>query len=165
MTSKLGDIKQTASDSVEILRQLGTPRVQETLDKVGKMTITVKEIMQSMESPHWVQNIENIRKITEEMNNASTKMENTIRSVKETGVFESAKDMMDSAKKTIDAFNINGEKGQEMKEMGSTFKEMINSIKLLIDELRAGVVESRTDVQQAVKEVKDAYQIVMKGVK
>ena len=57
------------------------------------MTITVKEIMQSMESPHWVQNIEYIRKITEEMNNVSTKMENTIRSVKETGVFESAKDM------------------------------------------------------------------------
>jgi hypothetical protein len=170
MTSKLGDIKQTASDAVEILRQLGTPGVQETLDKVGKMTITAKEIMQSMESPQWVQNIDNIRKMTEEMSAASSKMENTVRSMRETGVFESAKSLIDSATKTMDAFSVNGEKGQDMKEMTFAFKEMIQSIKLLLDEVRATVIETRTsgaihEVQQTAKEVRNAFPIVRKGAK
>src|SRR5690349_14020371 len=103
-SSKLGDIKETASDTVEILRQLGTPGVQETLDKVKSMTVTVKEIMETMKSPEWVQNMENIRKIVDDVDRSSERMENTVRQMKETGVFDEAKTLMQSARKTMNAF-------------------------------------------------------------
>ena len=42
-TGKLHDIKQTASDAVEIMRQIGTPGVQESMDKV-RQTATIASI-------------------------------------------------------------------------------------------------------------------------
>ena len=169
-SSKLGDIRQTASDGVEILRQLGTPGVQETLDKVGKMTVNIKELMEIMNSPGWVKNIENIRKISEDTNNSFSKLEDTFSSIKETGVIEGAKEMMSSVKKTIASFNPQGDAGQELKDMGSTFKEVLYSIKILVDEIRNTVGDSRTsdtihELQQTVKSVKSSYQTIKKGVK
>lgn len=166
-SSKLGDIRQTVSDGVEILRQLGTPGVQETLDKVGKMTVNIKEIMETMKSPEWVQNIKNIRKVAEELTNSSSKIENAFMSIKETGLFEGAKDLMSSAKKTMDAFNSDNQTGQEI---SSTFKETIYSIKLLVDELRLTIDDSRRsdtihELQQTVKVGNNVYQTIKKGVK
>jgi hypothetical protein len=47
---KLKDIRDTASDAVEILRELGTPGVQESLDKAKEMAIIAKEIMETMKT-------------------------------------------------------------------------------------------------------------------
>src|SRR5688572_27424903 len=107
-TSKISDIKDTASDTVEILRQLGTPGVQETLDKARIMTITVKEIMETMKSAEWVQNLENIRKMMDDMNSSSLAMQNTVRELKESGVLGEAKSFMQSAKNTMDSFGGSG---------------------------------------------------------
>ena len=148
-TSKISDIKDTASDTVEILRQLGTPGVQETLDKARTMTITVKEIMETMKSAEWVQNLENIRKMMDDMNSSSLAMQNTVRELKESGVLDEAKSFMQSAKKTMDSFGGGGQgpgTKQDIHEVVVSFREMIDSFKLFTDELKAVAVESNGDM-------------------
>ena len=160
MGSKLGDIKDTASDTVEILRQLGTPGVQETLDKVKSMTVTVKEIMETMKSPEWVQNMENIRRIVDDIDSSSERMENTVRQMKESGVFEEARMLMQSARKTMDSFGgpDGAMKGQEMRDVMLSVKEMVQSVRLLADELKAAATESRQS--GAIKELREAAESV-----
>ena len=170
MGSKLGDIKETASDTVEILRQLGTPGVQETLDKVKSMTVTVKEIMETMKSPEWVQNMENIRKIVDDVDRSSERMENTVRQMKETGVFDEARTFMQSARKTMDAFGSadGAMKGQEMRDVLISVREMIQSVKLLTDELKVAATESRQsgsikELEEAARDISGAYSTVKRA--
>jgi hypothetical protein len=169
-SSKLGDIKETATDTVEILRQLGTPGVQETLDKVKSMTVTVKEIMETMKSPEWVQNMENIRKIVDDVDRSSEWMENTVRQLKETGVFDEAKTLMQSARKTMNAFGSadGAMKGQEMRDVLVSVREMIQSVKLLTDELKVAATESRQsgaikELQEAARDISGAYSTVKRA--
>lgn len=172
MGSKLGDIKETASDTVEILRQLGTPGVQETLDKVRSLTVTVKEIMDTMKSPEWVQNMENIRMIVDDVNGSSERMERTVREMKETGVFEEARSLMQSARKTMDMFSKEGggAAGQDMHEVLVAVQEMIKSIRMLTDELKAAASESREsgavrELQEAAKDLSSAYGTIKRGAR
>lgn len=171
-TSKISDIKDTASDTVEILRQLGTPGVQETLDKARTMTITVKEIMETMKSAEWVQNLENIRKMMDDMNSSSIAMQNTVRELRESGVLDDAKGFMQSAKKTMDSFGGGEGTGakQDMHEVMVSFREMIDSFRLLTDELKAVAVESKrpggtvNELEQTVRDVSSAYMTVKRNV-
>jgi DNA repair ATPase RecN len=172
-TSKISDIKDTASDTVEILRQLGTPGVQETLDKARTMTITVKEIMETMKSAEWVQNLENIRKMMDNMNSSSLAMQNTVRELKESGVLDEAKSFMQSAKKTMDSFGGSGQgpgTKQDIHEVVVSFREMIDSFKLLTDELKAVAVESKrpggtvNELEQTVRDVSSAYRTAKRNV-
>ena len=172
-TSKISDIKDTASDTVEILRQLGTPGVQETLDKARTMTITVKEIMETMKSAEWVQNLENIRKMMDDMNSSSLAMQNTVRELKESGVLDEAKSFMQSAKKTMDSFGGGGQgpgTKQDIHEVVVSFREMIDSFKLFTDELKAVAVESKrpggtvNELEQTVRDVSSAYRTVKRNV-
>ena len=103
-TSKLHGIKETASDAVEIMRQIGTPGVQESMDKVRETATIAKEIMEALKTPEIVKNIENIRLISENMNEASTKMQNTMNQLKETGVIDEAKELIKSTKSKINSF-------------------------------------------------------------
>lgn len=57
---KLNDIKETVSDAVEIMREIGTPGVQETFDQIREIAIIGKEIMEVMQTPGWQKNLENI---------------------------------------------------------------------------------------------------------
>ena len=54
---KLHDIKETASDAVEILREVGTPGVQETFDKIREVAVIGRDIMQLMKEQEWQRNI------------------------------------------------------------------------------------------------------------
>ena len=87
-TSKLHEIKETASDAVEIIRQIGTPGVQESLNKVKETATSVNDIIQSLKTPEMVKNIENFRLISENINEASTKMQSTMQQLHETGVID-----------------------------------------------------------------------------
>lgn len=168
-SSKLGDIKETASDTVEILRQLGTPGVQETLDKVKSMTVTAKEIMETMKSPEWVQNMENIRRIVDDVNSSSERMENTVRQMRETGVFDEARMLMQSARKAMDGFgSSDGAMKGDMHDVVVSVKEMIESIKGLTDELKGAAAESRKsgsikELEEAARGVSSAYSTVKRG--
>lgn len=82
---KLKDIRDTASDAVEILRELGTPGVQESLDKANEIAMIAKEIMESMKTPEWRQKLENLQLISQNMNGASTRIGDALKELKETG--------------------------------------------------------------------------------
>jgi hypothetical protein len=168
-TGKLHDIKETASDAVEILRQIGTPGVQESMDKVRQTATIAKEIMESLKSPEMVKNIENIRMISENMNEASTKMKDTMKQLKETGVIDEAKELIKSAKGKINSFGGSGEggiSGQDLRDVTKAVKEMLEAIRGLADELKITVASSKKsgtihNIEEAVKEASDTYKTIV----
>ncbi|MFL6524395.1 MAG: hypothetical protein ACJ71B_13080, partial [Nitrososphaera sp.] len=85
---KLHDIKETASDAVAIMRELGTPGVQESFGVIREIAVIAKEIMETMKSPEWQQNMENIRVISENINSLSARMDKTSAGLKDTGLID-----------------------------------------------------------------------------
>jgi hypothetical protein len=166
--SKLHDIRVTASDAVEIMRQIGTPGVVESLNNVKETASKVNEIIQSLKTPEMVRNIENFRLISENVNQAATKMQNTMQQLKETGVIDKASNLLNTAKEKIDSFDCGGENsinGQDLREVSVATKEMFVSIKDLINELTITLASSKKsgtihNVQETIKEASDIYKTV-----
>ena len=164
-TSKIHDIKQTASNAVEIMRQIGTPGVQDSLNKVKETATIVNEIIQGLKTPEIVKNIENLRLISENMNEASTKMQNTLQQLRETGVIDEATELIKSTKGKIDSFDDGGEgsiNGQDLRDVSTATKEMLVSIKDLMIELKVTVASSKKsetirNVKETIKEASDIY--------
>jgi len=164
-TSKIHDIKQTASNAVEIMRQIGTPGVQDSLNKVKETATIVNEIIQGLKTPEIVKNIENLRLISENMNEASTKMQNTLQQLRETGVIDEAAELIKSTKGKIDSFDDGGEgsiNGQDLRDVSTATKEMLVSIKDLMIELKVTVASSKKsetirNVKETIKEASDLY--------
>jgi len=164
-TSKIHDIKQTASNAVEIMRQIGTPGVQDSLSKVKETATIVNEIIQGLKTPEIVKNIENLRLISENMNEASTKMQNTLQQLRETGVIDEAAELIKSTKGKIDSFDDGGEgsiNGQDLRDVSTATKEMLVSIKDLMIELKVTVASSKKsetirNVKETIKEASDLY--------
>jgi muramoyltetrapeptide carboxypeptidase LdcA involved in peptidoglycan recycling len=121
--SKLKEIKETVSGAVEIMHQIRSPGVQESLGNIIDTAKIVKEIIQVLKTPEMVKNIENFRLILENMNEVFTKMQNTLRQLEETGVINEAKELIKSAKCTMDSF---GSTGQDLHEISTAIKEMIS---------------------------------------
>jgi hypothetical protein len=183
---KLHDIKETASDAVEIMRELGTPGVRESFDVIKEIAVTAKEIMETMKTPEWQQNMENIRIISENMNSASTRMDRTTKELKETGVIDDAKDLIKAIKSKIGPFDDSkGQQtttatataatgtrsgsgsisGQDLKDLSTSSKEMLESIKALVEELRATIATSKRSgtihhIEETFSEATDTYTTV-----
>ena len=163
--SKIHDIKETASVAVEIMHQIGNPGVLESLNKVKETATKANEIVKSLQTPEMVKNIENFRLISENMNEASTKMQNTVRQLKDTGVIDETAAVMKSAKEKINSFSNYGEdsvNGQDIREVTMTTKEMLESIKDLINELTSTISVSKdsivvSNIKDTVNEVSDIY--------
>lgn len=172
---KLHDIKETASDAVEIMRELGTPGVQETFDKIREVAIIAKEIMETMKTPEWQRNMENIRLISENFNQASERMDNTMKELKETGIIDDAKELIKTAKEKIGSFGGETEGGgggmgmQDLKEMITAVKEMLESIKGLVDELKVTVAEYKKsgtmrNIEETTRELSDTVKTVRRDI-
>lgn len=167
-SSKLQEIRETASDAVEIMRQIGTPGVLESLNNVKETASKVNEIIQSLNTPEMVKNIENFRAISENMNEVASKMQSTVQQLKETGVIEKASGLMTSAKEKIDSFGQGGANsinGEDLREVSVATKEMFVSIKDLINELTLTIASSKKsetihNVQETIKEASAIYQTV-----
>jgi hypothetical protein len=184
---KLHDIKETASDAVEIMRELGTPGVRESFDVIKETAVIAKEIMETMKTPEWQQNMENIRIISENMNSASARMDKTTKELKETGVIDDAKDLIKTIKSKMGSFADSkgqqtaetattttttgttggggGISGQDLKELSISFKEMLESIKALVEELRTTMAESKRsgtmhNVEETFRDATDTYRTV-----
>ena len=144
-TGKISDIKETASSAIEIMRQLGTPGVQDSLGKARDIAKTAKEIMETLKTPEFVKNIENLRLISDNMKEASLNMEKSVNNLKETGVINEIGGLITSAKNMISSFD--GERGEgnghSLWEMSTSIKDMFQSVRGLVDELRMTVVYSK----------------------
>jgi hypothetical protein len=165
-TSKVKDIKETFSLVTEILRLIRTPDGQESFAKIIDASKILKEIIKDLTTPEMVKNIENFRLISENINEASAKMQNTLKQLEETGVINEAKGLLKSAKSTVDLLGDSDTiNGQNMQEMSTAIKEMFRSIRSLVDELRITVAYSKKsgtihNIREAVKEASEAYNAV-----
>jgi hypothetical protein len=174
---KLHDIKETASDAVAIMRELGTPGVQESFEVIREVAKIAKEIMETMRTPEWQQNIENIRLISENMNSVSARMDRTTAGLKETGIIDDTKELISTVRSKMGSFGGGvgaegqqsgaagggaGISGQDLKDLSISLKEMLEAIKGLAWELRLTVAESKKsgtmyNIEETFREASDTY--------
>ena len=167
-SSKLREIKDTVSDAAEIMHQIGNPGVLESLNKVKDTAKAVNEIIRGLSTSEMVQNIENFRLISENMNETSAKMENTVNQLRETGFMYETSELVKSAKEKINSFSStddpNNLNGQDLRDMSIASKEMMLSIKDLVNEISLTMAYSKksatlNNVKDTIKEVSDVYTI------
>ena len=138
--AKLGDIKDTTSNLVSIIAELGSPGTIQSLDKIKETAKTVEGILESLKDPGIVKNIENMRLASESMQNAAAKMNDTISQLKETGIIEEAKETTKSVRSKLNSFSGSGDNdSQNLKDMVIALKDMIQSVKALVDEIKLAV--------------------------
>jgi len=150
------------------MHQIRTSGVQESLNKVKDTATIVNGIMQGLSTPEMVKNIENFRLISENMNQASTKMQNTMQQLKETGVIDEGAELIKSAKGKINSFG-DGEgsiNGQDLHDVTTATKEMMESIKELVTELTVTAVSSKKsttirNVKETINEASDIYKTIV----
>lgn len=160
MSGKLRDIRETASNAIEIIHEMGTPEVRQSLDKVKDTTREVRGVIEALSTPAMVKNIENFQQMAATMQDAATRMENTVRELKETGIFDEVKKTSESARRAMDSLGGMGGDG-EMKELS---KETLQAVKALVDELRlavadsrrAGVIKNASDAAKDISALKEA---------
>jgi uncharacterized protein YjgD (DUF1641 family) len=162
MGERLKDIRETTSDAVSIIRELGASGVQDSLGKILETTKAAKEIVDALKEPEFVKNIENIRLTTESMQDASIKIENTVREMKQTGVFEQARETIRTANNVLDSLSSNKDFG----EMNEILKATLSSIRDLVDELKLIAVSSKKtgtldNAAAIVKESSDMYRNIV----
>jgi len=152
-TGKLHDIKVTTTNTVEIIRQIGSPEVQGTLTKVNETATLVNEMMQSLKTPEIVKNIENFKLISQNMNEASTKIQNTMQQLKDTGVVDESTELIKFAKGKINSFGDGLTTGKDLHEVSTATKEMLVSISYLVNELKVTFASSKkSDTVRNLKE-------------
>ena len=140
---KLKDIKETSSDGVKIITELGSPQTAQTFDKIKETAKTVQGIMESFKDPGMVRNIENIRIMSETMENLSERMKNAVSEFKTTGIIDETKETTRVIKKKMDSIsNSDSNTSQNLKELTLAFKDMVQSIKDLADELKLTAVSA-----------------------
>lgn len=156
-TGKLKEIKETVSGAVDLMNHLRQPGVQESFSKVVDAVMVAKEIIKELKTPEMVKNIENFRLISQNMNEASTKVQYTMKKLEESGVINEAKEMFKSTKNTMDSFVSS----QNMPQVSNSVKEMINSMRDLAEELKITVIDSRNSgAVHSIKEtIKDSSEI------
>jgi hypothetical protein len=100
------------------------------------------------------------------MNETSTKMENTMNQLRETGVIYEASELMKSAKGSISSFSDGGMdsiNGQDVRDVSVASKEMLLSIKDLMNEITVTFASSKKsatihNVKDIIKEGSDIYE-------
>ena len=132
-TSKLKEIKETVFGAVEIVRQAGKPEVQESFGKMMDTVMIAREIIEALKSPDMVKNIENFRLISDNINQASTKMQDTLKRLEVTGVINEAAGLIKSTKSAIDLL---GNNGQDFIKTSTAVIEILQTIKAAQDTIR-----------------------------
>jgi hypothetical protein len=135
--AKLGDIKDTTSNIVSIITELGSPDTIQSLDRIKETAKAVEGIMESLKDPGMVKNIENMRLASESMQNAAAKMNEAVSQLKESGIIEEAKETTKSVRSKLNSFSDSD--SQNLKDMVIALKEMTQSVKALVDEIKIAV--------------------------
>jgi len=136
-TSKLKEIKEIVSCAVKIMHQISLPDIQESFGNVINTAKIAKEIIEVLKTPEMVKNIENFRFISENMSETSTRIQNILKQLEDTGVMSEARELIKSSKSTVDSFNGSG---QDLHEINVAVKEMFKSIRTFVDELKITAV-------------------------
>jgi hypothetical protein len=157
MPEKLKDIKDTAADAVEIIRELGTPEVRESLEKVRDTVGSAKELLEMLKEPAMVTNIENFRLTAESFEKTGARIEGVMRDLKESGILDEVKGAAASARTALDSVGgtNTGETMTALKEMVHSISELVNELKLTVSASRqSGVVRN---VEEAVRDTREIF--------
>ncbi|MEO9277283.1 MAG: hypothetical protein ABI340_05855 [Nitrososphaera sp.] len=125
-TSRFKEIRESVSGAVELIRQIRAPEMMESFDKILDTSNIVKEIIEGLKAPEMVKNIENFRLISENFNDASTRMQSTIKHLEETGVIDEAVELVKSTRGVVEFVS---ETGKDFREISGSIKEVFHSIK------------------------------------
>ena len=158
MAERIKNIKETASDAVEIIRELGTPEVQDSLEKIRETAKMAQGIIESLKDPAMVANFENIRKTAESFENTSARIEAVTEELKKSGVMDEAREVMKAAKGTMGAVSDSKNMGETM----DAIKEMLRSISGLVEEIKLTVQSSKKDgvIHDAEEAIRETRSIV-----
>ena len=163
-TSKISEIRATAFDAVVIMRHIGNPDVLESLSNVKETISNIKDVIKELQTPEMVKNIENFRIISENINDASTKIQATVDGLKETGVIDQTSNLLETAKRKIDSFELdkNNPISEDIHNTVVSTQEMFGSIKELVNEIKETVATSKNSetvarVRNTIKEASEIY--------
>lgn len=148
--SKIREVKETIFGAVEIISQIKDREVQESFGKVMETAKVAKEIIEALKTPEMVKNIENFRLISENVNNATVKIQHAVQQIEETGIIDETKDLIKSAKNTMGLVN---NAGQDLREVSMAFKEIFRSIR--------GAQDTIHDVDQKYHRAESASEIAV----
>ncbi len=124
--SKLREIKETIFGAAEIVKQVKDHEVQESIGQMMDTAKVAREIIEALKTPEMVKNIENFRLISDNVNNATEKIQYAVQQMEETGIMDETKDLIKSAKSTM---NLVSNTGQDLRELSLAVKEIFRSIK------------------------------------
>ena len=158
MPEKLKDIKDTAADAVEIIRELGTPEVRESLEKLRDIVGSAKELLETLKEPAMVTNIENLRLTAESFEKAGARIEGTMGELKNSGVLDEVKGAAASARSALDSVGSGANTGETM----TAVKEMVHSLTGLFDELKLTVSASKRsgtvrNIEETVHDTREIF--------
>lgn len=145
---KLKDIKETASNAVDIIAEFGTPQTIESLDKIKETAKTAQHIMEIFKDPEMVKSIENIRLTSEAINSAGDKVKKVASELNATGIIDETKETAKSIKNKLDYFGGNSNNNQNLHELATALKDTVQSLRHLADELKATVRSSSSTSNQ-----------------
>ena len=163
-SSRFSEIRATAFDAVVIMRQIGNPGVLESLTNVKDTISSINEIIKELKTPEMVKNIENFRMISENINDASTKMQYAVKDLKETGIIDKASGLIDSAKSKIDSFGVgpNSINNEDIHNVITSTQEMFVSVKDLVNEIKDTTNYCRksqtvANIQETIKDISQIH--------
>ncbi|HEY7733164.1 MAG TPA: hypothetical protein VIB07_00055 [Nitrososphaera sp.] len=164
MSSKLREIKETASDAVEVVKEIGTPEFRDSLDKVRQTTAEAKEIITLIQTPEMQQNIGNIRSTAEAFQSAANSIENVVKQFKDSGLGDNFKHTSDIVKDAIDTVKML----QSNKESMAEFNETIRSLRQLFDEIKTAISDSKRsgmvrDLKATARDVSETIKVGVGG--
>ncbi|MDE1725416.1 MAG: hypothetical protein KGH76_05930 [Thaumarchaeota archaeon] len=132
-TGKIHEIKETVTGAVEMIKQIRAPEMQDSLEKIVTTGTLVKQIIEDLKTPEMVKNIENLRAITENINEASTKIQDTVKMLDDTGMIQETRILVKSAKNII---NMVGVASKDVKEVNTAVKTIFRSVQVLVSDLK-----------------------------
>jgi hypothetical protein len=130
--SKITEIKDAISSGIEIMSQIMDPGVRESVRNVKDTTITIQEIIESLKTPEMVKNIENFRIISENINEATSKIQDAVKQLEVTGIIGETKELIKSVKSTTDFIT----KGQDLNQINNDLKDTFRSVRTLVRVLK-----------------------------
>ncbi len=126
------DIKKISSDVVGLITEFGSPEMTESLDIIKEITVAARGIMESLEKPQMVNNIENLRLSMKSIQEIRDRMKNVSDQLAETGIINEAKNTTHSLRSKVNSVDSE----QNLKDLIRAIKDTVQSAQGLAAELK-----------------------------
>ena len=126
------DIKKISSDAVGLITEFGTPEMTESLDIIKEITVAAQGIMESLEKPQMVNNIENLRLSMKSVRETRDRMKNVSDQLAETGIINEAKNTTHSLRSKVNS----SDSEQNTKDLIRAVKDIVQAVQGLAAELK-----------------------------